>query len=194
MAVTKTASKEKTSKAILPVSEVKNIAAAKAEKKTAAPAAKKAEVKTAKAPVKAAPVKKEAKTTAAASAPKAAPAKVSAPVVKAAEVKAPAPVVKAEVKAAPKAEVKTSVKAPVAVKTVAPKKEKGVKKAAPYVSQGKLSVELVHSTASCTKKQIRTVQALGLKKLHDVHEHKDNPAIQGMIKLVAHLVKVEKVS
>jgi large subunit ribosomal protein L30 len=38
------------------------------------------------------------------------------------------------------------------------------------------------------------VQALGLKKINDTKIHKDNPAIRGMVGIVAHLVKVEKVA
>jgi large subunit ribosomal protein L30 len=103
-----------------------------------------------------------------------APAKVSAP-------KVSAPKTEAVAKASAEKEVKT-----------APAKKEKVKKA-PYVSSGEIKVELVHSTASCTKRQIKTVQALGLRKLHDVKTHKDNPAIRGMVGLVAHLVSVEKV-
>lgn len=195
MAVTKT--EKTTSKAILPVKESSIIAAAKADKKPAAPAKK---VEAVKAPSKAILPIKESNIIAEAKADK----KPAAPAVKATPAKAvaaaskvaAAPVAKTEVKAVSKAEVKAPAKAEVktTVKTAAPKKEKGVKKAAPYSSNGQVRVELVHSTASCTKKQIRTVQALGLKKLNDVHIHKDNPAIQGMIRIVAHLVKVEKVS
>jgi len=122
----------------------------------------------------------------------AAPAKVAP----AKAVEKPA-VVKETVK--PVAESKVVAKTPSVAKAdktqpvVKEKAKKGAKKPAPYVSNGELRVELVHSTASCTKRQIKTVHALGLKKINDVKIHKDNPAIQGMVKLVAHLVRVEQV-
>jgi len=42
-------------------------------------------------------------------------------------------------------------------------------------------------------KQKRTIEALGLGKLHRSVVHDDTPQIQGMIKKVSHLVKVETV-
>ncbi|MCL2570048.1 MAG: 50S ribosomal protein L30 [Firmicutes bacterium] len=55
-----------------------------------------------------------------------------------------------------------------------------------------MRVELVRSVAGCTKRQIRTVMALGLRdKIGTVKIHKDNPAIRGMCNVVEHLIKVE---
>jgi large subunit ribosomal protein L30 len=42
------------------------------------------------------------------------------------------------------------------------------------------------------KKQKATIQALGLKRMHQTVEREDTPVIQGMIKAVSHLVKVEE--
>ncbi|TDI85236.1 MAG: 50S ribosomal protein L30 [Caldithrix sp.] len=42
-------------------------------------------------------------------------------------------------------------------------------------------------------RQKRTIEALGLGKLHRSVIHNDTPQIQGMIKKVSHLVKVETV-
>ena len=42
------------------------------------------------------------------------------------------------------------------------------------------------------KDQKRTIAALGLHKLGQTVEHKDSPAIRGMIARVAHLVTVEE--
>jgi len=42
-------------------------------------------------------------------------------------------------------------------------------------------------------KQKRTIEALGLRKLHQSVIHNETPQIQGMIKKVSHLVKVETV-
>ncbi|MBC8531592.1 50S ribosomal protein L30 [Gehongia tenuis] len=55
----------------------------------------------------------------------------------------------------------------------------------------KVKIELVKSTIGCKKDQIATVEALGLKKLHSQVVHEVNPAIEGMIFKVKHLVKVE---
>ncbi|MDR0462219.1 MAG: 50S ribosomal protein L30 [Christensenellaceae bacterium] len=55
-----------------------------------------------------------------------------------------------------------------------------------------MTVTLIKSTNGCTVRQIRTVQALGLKKINDAHVHQDNPAIRGMCAVVPHLVKIEK--
>jgi len=95
---------------------------------------------------------------------------------------------------APKTEVKAVEVKKVEKKEVVKKVEKKEKAKAPYTSSGELMVELVNSLAGCTKKQIRTANALALRKIGDKKLHKDNPAIRGMVKIVAHLVKVEKVS
>jgi len=57
----------------------------------------------------------------------------------------------------------------------------------------KLKVTLKKSTIGCKKDQIATVQALGLKKLHQSVEKPDNAQIRGMIFKVSHLVAVEEV-
>ncbi|MGS0748920.1 50S ribosomal protein L30 [Halpernia sp. GG3] len=43
-----------------------------------------------------------------------------------------------------------------------------------------------------TKTQKRTLEALGLKRLHQVVEHDDSPAILGMVAAVSHLLEVTK--
>ena len=55
----------------------------------------------------------------------------------------------------------------------------------------KLMITWVQSTIG--RKQIRTVEALGLKKIRSVVEHNDTPEIRGMINKVSHLVTVEEV-
>jgi large subunit ribosomal protein L30 len=57
----------------------------------------------------------------------------------------------------------------------------------------KIKVTLVKSVAASTKKQIATVQALGLKKIGSFVEREDNACVRGQIKVVSHLVKVEAV-
>jgi len=58
----------------------------------------------------------------------------------------------------------------------------------------KLKVELIRSVIGRHYMQKRTVKALGLRKLHSVVIHSDNPQIRGMINKVRHLVKVEEVN
>lgn len=53
-----------------------------------------------------------------------------------------------------------------------------------------LTVTLVKSTAGRLVKQQRTVEALGLKKLHQSVKVADTPAMRGMIRTVSHLVAV----
>ena len=55
-----------------------------------------------------------------------------------------------------------------------------------------LKVTLTRSTIGLPKNQIKVVEALGLKKMHQTVEHKDNAAIRGMINKVSHLVTVEE--
>ena len=56
-----------------------------------------------------------------------------------------------------------------------------------------LKVTLVKSTIGSKPKHKLTVQALGLKKLHQTVVQKDNPAIRGMVQSVRHLVTVTEV-
>lgn len=56
----------------------------------------------------------------------------------------------------------------------------------------KIQVKQVKSAINRTKTQKRTLEALGLKKLHQVVEHDDTPAILGMVRAVSHLVEVVK--
>lgn len=53
-----------------------------------------------------------------------------------------------------------------------------------------IKVTLTKSTIGAKKDQIATVEALGLRKLHQTVEKPDNPQIRGMIFKVKHLVTV----
>jgi large subunit ribosomal protein L30 len=53
-----------------------------------------------------------------------------------------------------------------------------------------IQVKLVRSPIGYEKSQKETVKALGLKRMHQVVEHKDTPVIRGMINKVQHLVSV----
>ena len=56
----------------------------------------------------------------------------------------------------------------------------------------KIQVKQVKSAIGRTKTQKRTLEALGLKKLHQIVEHDDSTAILGMGRAVSHLVEVQK--
>lgn len=57
----------------------------------------------------------------------------------------------------------------------------------------KLKVTLVKSTIGSIPKHRKTVEALGLKKLHKTVELPDNASTRGMVDQVRHLVKVEEI-
>ena len=64
-----------------------------------------------------------------------------------------------------------------------PKQENGTKT---------VFVTLVKSPIGYTKDQKKTVLALGLRRMHQTNEHKDPPAVRGMIQKIIHLVQVEE--
>ena len=55
---------------------------------------------------------------------------------------------------------------------------------------GKVKVKWVVSFISCTDDMRQTIRGLGLRRLHQVVERDDTPAIRGMIHKVRHLVTV----
>ncbi len=55
-----------------------------------------------------------------------------------------------------------------------------------------LRVTWVRSAIGFTKDQKATIRALGLRRLHQTVEHKDTPAVRGMITKVVHMLKVEE--
>lgn len=57
----------------------------------------------------------------------------------------------------------------------------------------RLKITLVKSTIGAVPKNKKTVEALGLTKLHKTVEMPDNKAVRGMIQQVRHLVKVEEI-
>lgn len=56
----------------------------------------------------------------------------------------------------------------------------------------RLKITQVRSSNDSIEKQKRTLQALGLKRMHQTVVHKDTPQIRGMIVKVNHLVEVEE--
>jgi len=55
---------------------------------------------------------------------------------------------------------------------------------------GTIKVKQVGSVIGCTDKQRATVRGLGLRRMHQVVERKDTPAIRGMVKAIPHLVVI----
>lgn len=54
-------------------------------------------------------------------------------------------------------------------------------------------VTLVRSTIGCLPKQKATARSLGLVKIGDSIIHEDSAVLDGKIKVISHLVKVENV-
>jgi large subunit ribosomal protein L30 len=58
---------------------------------------------------------------------------------------------------------------------------------------GKIRVTQVRSRIGQTVRQKRTLDALGLTRMHKTVEHEATPQIKGMVTKVLHLVTVEEV-
>ena len=58
---------------------------------------------------------------------------------------------------------------------------------------GKIKVTQVKSAIKKPVRQKRTLEALGIRKLHQTIEVEATPQILGMVSKVSHLVKVEEV-
>jgi large subunit ribosomal protein L30 len=54
----------------------------------------------------------------------------------------------------------------------------------------RVRLKLVRSPIGCNARQRATVTALGLRKMHQVVEHTDSPAMRGMVLKVNHLVRI----
>lgn len=59
---------------------------------------------------------------------------------------------------------------------------------------GKIKITQVKSTIKRTERQKRTMEALGIRKLHHSVEVEATPQIRGMVTKVLHLVTVEEVA
>ncbi|HAF28220.1 MAG TPA: 50S ribosomal protein L30 [Bacteroidales bacterium] len=55
----------------------------------------------------------------------------------------------------------------------------------------KIKVTQIKSGIGSTKRQKRTLEALGIRKLNNTIEVDDSPQVQGMITKVRHLLRVE---
>ncbi len=58
------------------------------------------------------------------------------------------------------------------------------------VQNKRLTITLIRSLSGRLPKQRNTIDAMGLKKLHHSVSLPDNLAVQGMLKIVRHLVKI----
>lgn len=56
----------------------------------------------------------------------------------------------------------------------------------------KVKITLVKSPIDKTKRQKNTLTALGFRKVRQTVEHDNNPQLQGMIRVVQHLVEVKE--
>jgi large subunit ribosomal protein L30 len=54
-----------------------------------------------------------------------------------------------------------------------------------------VKITLIRSVIDRPEKQKRTMEALGIRRVHGSRVHKDSPELQGMLRVVRHLVKVE---
>jgi large subunit ribosomal protein L30 len=57
-------------------------------------------------------------------------------------------------------------------------------------SSGTVKIKWVVSFISCTDDMRQTIRGLGLRRMHQVVERQDTPAIRGMIHKARHLVEV----
>jgi large subunit ribosomal protein L30 len=55
---------------------------------------------------------------------------------------------------------------------------------------GKVKIKWVVSFISCTDDMRQCIRGLGLRRMHQIVEREDTPAIRGMIHKVRHLVEV----
>ena len=59
-------------------------------------------------------------------------------------------------------------------------------------AQKKLRITLMKSAIGYSEKHKQTIRALGLHRIRQTVEQVDSPALQGMLRKVNHLVKVEE--
>jgi len=55
---------------------------------------------------------------------------------------------------------------------------------------GRLRIRMIGSVIGCPEKQRATVRGLGLRRMHQVVEREDTPAVRGMVKKIPHLVEI----
>lgn len=60
-------------------------------------------------------------------------------------------------------------------------------------TNAKLKITQIKSAIDYHRKARRTLEALGIKRMHHTVVQPDNPAIRGMIKSIEHLLNVEEI-
>jgi large subunit ribosomal protein L30 len=55
---------------------------------------------------------------------------------------------------------------------------------------GTVKIKMIGSVIGCPEKQRETVRGLGLRRMHQVVERVDTPAVRGMVKKIPHLVAI----
>ncbi|SFV29060.1 large subunit ribosomal protein L30 [Thermoflavifilum thermophilum] len=63
-----------------------------------------------------------------------------------------------------------------------------------FFTMGKIRITQIRSAIDRPERQKKTLQALGLKKLHATVEHEATPQILGMVRKVQHLVSVQPIN
>jgi large subunit ribosomal protein L30 len=58
------------------------------------------------------------------------------------------------------------------------------------MADGTIKIKLVRSPICTPEKHKRVVRGLGLRKVNQVVEKPDNPAIRGMVKMAPHLLAI----
>lgn len=58
-------------------------------------------------------------------------------------------------------------------------------------NSGTLKIKWVRSFIGCTDDMRQTIRGLGFRRMNQVIERPDNPAVRGMIAKVHHLVEIE---
>ncbi len=58
------------------------------------------------------------------------------------------------------------------------------------MAEGKIKIQLVRSMIGRPEKQRRVARGLGLRRLNQVVERPDTPAIRGMVRKIPHLVRI----
>ena len=59
------------------------------------------------------------------------------------------------------------------------------------MSKNNITISLIKSPIGSSSKQRKILESLGIKKINKTISHKNTPEIQGMIKKVKHLIKIE---
>ena len=53
-----------------------------------------------------------------------------------------------------------------------------------------IKVQQVRSPIGCPRSQREVLRSLGLRRIRQVVEHSDNPAVRGMVNTIPHLVQI----